>query len=524
MATLQNQENFVVTKAPSSQQLDGTTDRNGALSLAAAVSAESESARVGAEQRTAISGSTAATLVLAKFQQSPWLEFGEVAVGQVRALNVRVQLPDGASGSDPVEVEIDPEPRTLGLEIEPMTFSVSPASPVALTLTWTPVADGNVRENIYFTVEGRRRCAQMVVLGTAVPAAAAPRKFKARKLNRSILEGVVGVPSKGAKAKSAVVRRPLGTSSNVMDDTAAPAAAAASSGVASAGSENENEAEAKQKSSSKPAKNKSGGGFKARRLNPAILHGTVGVPEKKKKRAHKKNKKKGLGRAESRRATLATSAPYSSSGVGDDFHGDAAASSSSSLSLSLKLRHRNSTIAQAGAIATATARGKIAARGRSRSKSSSGTSGSMGMAATSELYDDKWVEKQEAGFTHWVNYTFYPPEDALVEGEESATEGSKEKESSSSSSSSSSSTGGRPTPWQHHFTSLLQRRRMSRVRRAAFALYHSEEVDALLFNLDKEIADGRLAIRSDRNVFQVSVLVCLIDCLFDCSLGLPSFP
>lgn len=90
------------------------------------------------------------------------------------------------------------------------------------------------------------------------------------------------------------------------------------------------------------------------------------------------------------------------------------------------------------------------------------------LSKRSVVYDEKWMEKQQHGFQAWINYTI------CSESEEEQDEK------------------------DNHLSILAQKQQQGFVRRRAVELYHSETMDTVLYNIEREVNEGRLAIRTDR--------------------------
>ena len=111
------------------------------------------------------------------------------------------------------------------------------------------------------------------------------------------------------------------------------------------------------------------------------------------------------------------------------------------------------------------------------------------------LYDEKCSEKQAWGLTIYLNDTFYPPEDALSALSSSVPRSYAsgiEKGDSMASSSMSQPEVGRPPTTRDHFRTLLHKQRQASIRRRAFRIYHSREMDNVCFNVDREVASGKI--------------------------------
>jgi abnormal spindle-like microcephaly-associated protein len=90
------------------------------------------------------------------------------------------------------------------------------------------------------------------------------------------------------------------------------------------------------------------------------------------------------------------------------------------------------------------------------------------------LYDDKWIEKQTRGFTKWINFTFEAADHEVMEEN---------------------------GPDSNALKILVMKRREAEIRRKSVLLFHSRDMDSVCSNLEREIEEGKLAIRSDRHLY-----------------------
>lgn len=121
--------------------------------------------------------------------------------------------------------------------------------------------------------------------------------------------------------------------------------------------------------------------------------------------------------------------------------------------------------------------GKLRKQKEAAARASVGLSSGQGAQLRRVVYDENWADKQEAGFTGWLQHVFQPPsveDHALAEL--------------------------RATPGNGHRV-VAQMRAEGAIRRAAFRLYHSEAMDELMYNIDEEVAAGKLAVRADRELY-----------------------
>ncbi|NXC32679.1 ASPM protein, partial [Campylorhamphus procurvoides] len=104
-----------------------------------------------------------AVLVLSHFSRPPFLSFGRLRVGASRTLLLGVDNPN----DEHVEVVIDRFPaEAKGFSIEHRRFAVQSGQRVFVSVTWTPLEEGKVRELVTFVVNGIVKH-QAVLLGAA---------------------------------------------------------------------------------------------------------------------------------------------------------------------------------------------------------------------------------------------------------------------------------------------------------------------------------------------------------------------
>nr|XP_015210955.1 PREDICTED: abnormal spindle-like microcephaly-associated protein [Lepisosteus oculatus] len=120
-------------------------------------------------------------------------------------------------------------------------------------------------------------------------------------------------------------------------------------------------------------------------------------------------------------------------------------------------------------------------------------------AAKNMFYDERWIEKQERGFTWWINYVLTPDDFkvntevskvsamSLVMGVENQHKVSVPKA---------------PTKEEMSFKAYTARCRLNRLRRAACCLFTSESMVKAIQRLELEIEAKRLLVRKDRHLWK----------------------
>ncbi|XP_071421513.1 abnormal spindle-like microcephaly-associated protein isoform X2 [Pithys albifrons albifrons] len=108
-------------------------------------------------------GESPAVLVLSHFSRPPFLSFGRLRVGASRTLLLGVDNPN----EEHAEVVIDRFPAAArGFSIELRRFAVQSGQRIFVSVTWTPLEEGKVRELVTFVVN-RVVKHQAVLLGAA---------------------------------------------------------------------------------------------------------------------------------------------------------------------------------------------------------------------------------------------------------------------------------------------------------------------------------------------------------------------
>ncbi|KAM9620796.1 abnormal spindle-like microcephaly-associated protein isoform 2-T2 [Morphnus guianensis] len=104
-----------------------------------------------------------AVLVLSHFSRPPFLSFGSLRVGASRTRLLAIDNPN----AEDAEVVVDRFPASArGFSIEHRRFSVQSGQRIFVSVTWTPLEEGKVRELVAFIINGIVRH-QAVLLGVA---------------------------------------------------------------------------------------------------------------------------------------------------------------------------------------------------------------------------------------------------------------------------------------------------------------------------------------------------------------------
>ncbi|XP_020629211.1 abnormal spindle-like microcephaly-associated protein homolog isoform X2 [Orbicella faveolata] len=121
----------------------------------------------------------------------------------------------------------------------------------------------------------------------------------------------------------------------------------------------------------------------------------------------------------------------------------------------------------------------------------------MPFAAKNMYYDERWIEKQEEGFTKWLNFVLTPP-DATDSGTQA--EYDKGNVILGGTKAIKKSQPLAPTREVLSFRTYTARRKMARLRRSACLLYQSEPLGHVICKIEAEVENGRLAIRPDKKL------------------------
>ncbi|KAM9849238.1 abnormal spindle-like microcephaly-associated protein [Aulostomus maculatus] len=121
----------------------------------------------------------------------------------------------------------------------------------------------------------------------------------------------------------------------------------------------------------------------------------------------------------------------------------------------------------------------------------------MPFAAKNMFYDERWIEKQERGFTWWINYVLTPDDFKVV------TEVTKVSAVSLAMGCNDKfSVPKAPTKEEMSFSTYTARRKLNRLRRSACQLFTSEGMVKAIRRLELEVEAKRLLIRKDRHLWK----------------------
>ncbi|XP_064648823.1 abnormal spindle-like microcephaly-associated protein homolog [Lineus longissimus] len=117
----------------------------------------------------------------------------------------------------------------------------------------------------------------------------------------------------------------------------------------------------------------------------------------------------------------------------------------------------------------------------------------MPFASKNMYYDERWIEKQERGFTRWLNFILTPLDD---------TEATKQKVDASKLCVDPMKYNDKLAPTKEvlSFRAYTARRKLNNLRRAACRLFQSDAIVTVIQKVEREIEGGRLAVRKDRKL------------------------
>ena len=112
-------------------------------------------------------------------------------------------------------------------------------------------------------------------------------------------------------------------------------------------------------------------------------------------------------------------------------------------------------------------------------------------------YDEKWVEKQERGFSKWLNFFLTPQ---LLDDGESAMPRTIDIANLWSQCSKDVKEPRAPTKEQMSLRQYTVRTEMNRLRKSACRIWQSKDVATVIRKVELEIEKMRLNVRKDRNI------------------------
>ncbi|XP_062252212.1 abnormal spindle-like microcephaly-associated protein [Platichthys flesus] len=121
----------------------------------------------------------------------------------------------------------------------------------------------------------------------------------------------------------------------------------------------------------------------------------------------------------------------------------------------------------------------------------------MPFAAKNMFFDERWLEKQETGFTWWINYVL-TPDDFKVNTEVAKVSAV----SLAMGNDNNFSVPKAPTKEEMSFSTYTARRKLNRLRRSACQLFTSDAMVKAIQRLEVEVEARRLLVRKDRHLWK----------------------
>uniref|UniRef100_H2S1U5 Assembly factor for spindle microtubules n=1 Tax=Takifugu rubripes TaxID=31033 RepID=H2S1U5_TAKRU len=386
------------------------------------------------------------TLRLIQFSKAPFLTFGTVKLGTCRSTVLQIENP-----TEDVEAEVTVEkiPSNKGFSVDHSTFTIQPEGSFCLTVTWTPTEEGGMRELIIFNANGVLKH-QAVMLGRAE----APKKKKVGSIIPFVYE-----EQKSYSYSDKCVYKYAGIEllvdlniclgrfeSNLMEKDAPKCYLF----------------------------------FCCPRFRALHSHSVTEV-------------RAGCWCQPVQAAWLQVSLTRLRNTC---FYRKPVAILHSSQAdfwrnsgLFLFLGPQSSKSSRAASVKTS----KIVAVAQSKLSFIKPTQNAiprhpMPFAAKNMFYDERWIEKQQQGFTCWMNYVL-TPDDFKVN-----TEVAKGKDKFS--------VPKAPTKEEMSFSTYTARRKLNRLRRAACQLFTSDAMVKAIQRLELEVEAKRLLVRKDRHLWK----------------------
>ncbi|XP_060083344.1 abnormal spindle-like microcephaly-associated protein homolog [Ylistrum balloti] len=119
----------------------------------------------------------------------------------------------------------------------------------------------------------------------------------------------------------------------------------------------------------------------------------------------------------------------------------------------------------------------------------------MPFASKNMYYDERWIDKQERGFVHWLNFVLTPAEEYQHSNKQVKVDaGALSVEASRA------SVKLAPSKEVLSIRAYTARRRLNQLRRGACNLFQTKEIICVIQKLEAEIESLRLVIRKDKKV------------------------
>ncbi len=115
------------------------------------------------------------------------------------------------------------------------------------------------------------------------------------------------------------------------------------------------------------------------------------------------------------------------------------------------------------------------------------------------LYDQKWADKQERGFMQWMNHVL-----CVDRNEKTGSDIKSLYPSSNTGAGAAAATAASVSATGSHAQSLssfLVIKLNALIRKRAFAVYHSAEIESVIARVEQEVEAGRLVLRADKDIY-----------------------
>lgn len=112
--------------------------------------------------------------------------------------------------------------------------------------------------------------------------------------------------------------------------------------------------------------------------------------------------------------------------------------------------------------------------------------------ATAKSDVDMWAEKQVNSFTDWINYTFAQAQ--VISKPTDSTNGQRDNDSCAN------TTHDETDATAYGLNDLMQRRAEAKLRQEGVHLLHHSNLAVVIKSIEGEVVEGRLTVRSDRDV------------------------
>uniref|UniRef100_A0A9J8D4B1 Assembly factor for spindle microtubules n=1 Tax=Cyprinus carpio carpio TaxID=630221 RepID=A0A9J8D4B1_CYPCA len=400
-------------------------------------------------------------LSLLQFSTSPFVSFGTIKLGSSKSLSLRIENPTEDATTT---VIVDKIAASKGFSVDQTSFTIQPEGSVILTVTWTPVEEGGVRELLSFVANG-------IVKHQAILLGKAEAKKKKKKTLWDSIKSKKGVPapSKEKKVSSMPIKAAHKTfhvsrqSQYRKDRTSNPLSPLNQERPAYGSNAIRMNAPSSTPEMSKPV-------FVTEKFEDVHLQKNSPVVV--------------LVPAERFLYTPGNKdMPFSRKAECKEISRVLNKTLSPSLSSSSRKPARIVAVAQAKLTFIKQSQTAIPRH-------------PLPFAAKNMFYDDRWIEKQERGFTWWMNYVL-TPDDFKV-----ATEVTEVNALSLTMGNDKFNIPKAPTKEEMSFSTYTARQRLNRLRRAACKLFTSDTMIKAIQRLELEVEAKRLLVRKDRHLWK----------------------